>query len=136
MATDYGTDVSCLTSLDPYFSLVSGAEGVAQAVARRLQTPLGGLLTDPTYGFDLRALLNEGVTRASTLAIQSGIEAQCLYDGRVDSAEVSVDVDYASGVCDIVVSLVLVEGETFSLTFTLSSSNLNLVYDGVIWPSS
>ena len=136
MATDYGIDVSCLTSLDPYFSLVTGPECVAQAVARRLQTPLGGLLTDPTYGFDLRTLVNDGLSQASKLAIQTGIEAQCLYDERVDSADVSVDVDDPSGVCDIVVQLVLVDGEETTLTFTLDANNLSLVYEGVIWPSS
>lgn len=136
MATDYGTDVSCSTSLDPYFSLVSGPEGVAQAIARRLQTPLGGLLTDPTYGFDLRALLNSGLTQAAVLAIQTGVEAQCLYDERVDSASVSVEVVGSSGVCTVGVSPVLVDGETFTLTFTLSENNLNLVYEGVTWPTS
>lgn len=136
MATDYGTDVSCSTYLDPYFALVSGPEGVAQAIARRLQTPLGGLLTDPTYGFDLRALLNSGLTQAATLAIQTGIEAQCLYDERVDSVEVQVEMDDATGVCTIEVSPVLVEGETFTLTFTLSDNNLSLVYEGVVWPTS
>ena len=136
MATDYGIDVSCLTSLDPYFGLVTGPECVAQAVARRLQTPLGGLLTDPTYGFDLRALLNDGLSQASKLAIQTGIEAQCLYDERVDSADVSVDVDDPTGVCDIVVQLVLVDGVEATLTFALDANNLSLVYEGVIWPSS
>lgn len=136
MATDYGIDVDCTTSLDPYFSLVSGPEGVAQAIARRLQTPLGGLLTDSTYGFDLRALLNEGLTQPAVLAVQTGIEAQCLYDERVDSVDVSVELDPVTGICTIEVSPVLVEGETFTLTFTLSDNNLSLVYEGVVWPTS
>lgn len=133
--TDYGTDVSCTTGLDPYFSLVSGPEAVAQALARRLQTPLGGLLTDPTYGFDLRGLLNSGLTGADILAAQTGIEEQCLYDERVDSVEVSVSLNSLTGVCTVSVVPTLVEGETFTLTFVLDANNLTLAYEGVECPT-
>lgn len=132
MATDYGTDVDCVQDLDPYFSLVSGTEGVAQAIARRLQTPQGGLITDPSYGYDLRSLINVGLTAADVLAAQDAIEYQCLLDQRVDAVEVSIDVE--DGVATVTVDPVLVEGETFTLTFTLTSADSVLVYQGAVWP--
>lgn len=132
MATDYGTDVYCVQDLDPYFSLVSGAEGVAQALARRLQTPQGGLLTDPSYGYDLRALVNASLTAADLLAAQSAIEYQCLLDQRVDSVEVQITV--VAEVAIVTVDPILVDGETFTLTFELSPTNSVLVYQGVTWP--
>lgn len=133
MSDIYGTDIVCVDDLDPYFDLVSGPEGVAQAIARRLTTPLGGLLTDPTYGFDLRALLNTSLSGSDVLAIRSAVEGQCLLDQRVDNVEVVVDVD-SSGDVDVSVSPVLVEGQTFTLTFTLMTSDTYLVYQGTIWP--
>lgn len=135
MATDYGTDVAASSDglgIDPFFSLVTGAQGVAQALARRLITPQGGLITDPTYGFDLRALVNTSLSQADILAIQSGVRTQCLYDERVDSVDVQVELD--SGVATVLVSPVLVEGETFTLTFQISLENSGLVYQGVTWP--
>lgn len=132
MATDYGTDVYCVQDLDPYFSLVSGAEGVAQALARRLQTPQGGLLTDPSYGYDLRALVNASLAAADLLAAQSAIEYQCLLDQRVDSVEVQITV--VAEVAIVTVDPILVDGETFTLTFELSPTNSVLVYQGVTWP--
>jgi phage baseplate assembly protein W len=131
---DYGTDISCAQDLDPYFGTVTGAEGVAQALARRLQTPLGGLLTDPTYGFDLRALLNSSFTRADVLALQSSIESQCLLDERVDSVGVDVSLPVLNGAATVQVSPVLVDGETFNLTFEISTSDSSLVFSGVEWP--
>jgi phage baseplate assembly protein W len=127
----YGTDCYALTDLDPSFLLVSGQEAVAQAIARRLQTPAGGLLGDPAYGYDLRGLVNTARSSAELQAIRAEVEAQCLLDQRVDSADVTLSVD--SGVCTIVIELYLVEGETPTLTFEISSTNMSLVYQGCIW---
>lgn len=133
MATDYGTDWDCVTDINPYGTTVSGPECVAQAIARRLQTPEGGLLDDPSYGYDLRALINTSLSDAEVLSVRTAVEAQCLQDERVDSAE--VEVSLTDEVLTITVYPTLVGGETFELTFQLSSDNLSLVFDGVEWPT-
>lgn len=85
-----GTDLFGVDDLDPMFSTVSGAEAVAQALARRLITPRGALLDDPGYGYDLRGRLNAAVTSAGRLAIQSAVAAELRKDERVDDVQVTV----------------------------------------------
>lgn len=133
MAAEYGTDWDCVSDIDEYGTTVSGPEAVAQAIARRLQTPPGGLIDDPTYGYDLRALLNRTLTRAEQQDVRASVEAQCLLDERVDSADVEIDLDGEE--LTVTVSPELAGGETFELTFQLSSSNLGIVYNGVGWPA-
>ena len=130
---DYGVDVYALTDIDPYFRLVSGQEAVAQAIARRLQTPAGGMLGDPAYGYDLRGLVNTAKSLAELEEIRANVEAQCLLDLRVDIADVSLNL-LDSGVCEIRIDLTLAGGETPTLTFQIDSSNVSVVYAGCIWP--
>lgn len=130
---DYGVDTYALTDLDPSFLLISGQEAVAQSIARRLQTPAGGLLGDSAYGYDLRGLVNTAKSLAELEEIRSSVEAQCLLDLRVDSVDVTLEL-LESGVCEITIELTLVDGETPTLTFQIDSSNVSVVYSGCIWP--
>ncbi len=93
MATDYGSDIHCIDDIDPSFSVVTGRLAVAQALARRLGTPRGGLFYDPEYGFDLRQFANAGFNQALSFQISAGIEAECVKDERVRSASASVTYD-------------------------------------------
>lgn len=58
---DYGTDLSCVVDLDAGLAEVTGNTLLAQALARRLITPRGGLLDDPNYGYDLTQFLNADI---------------------------------------------------------------------------
>lgn len=129
MSTDYGSDWSCTSDIDAYGTVVSGPESVAQALSRRLITPFGGLIDDPSYGFDLRGYVNAPLTRTAQQDIRTGVEAQCLSDERVDSVDVTVEID--GDELQVTVYPTLVDGETFHLTFEVSSSNLSVVYNGV-----
>ena len=133
MAVDYGTDISCLQDLDPYFALVSGPEAVAQALARRLLTPSGGLLTDPSYGYDLRALVLTDLSEEERLSAENEISAQAIQDERISDAVVQISLNSSTGVLTVSVQPLLVTGEIFTLVFTLTPENTELVFQNAVW---
>lgn len=128
MATDYGTDVSCTTDLDPLFSVVSGTTAVAQALARRLQTPAGGLIGDPDYGYDLRAWVNRPLGQRELFELRQAVVAEVLKDERVASAEVTVARTGSSLTVDVAV--ILLEGETFSLVLAVTAVTVAVLQGG------
>lgn len=79
----FGTDISCVDDIDPMFGLVSGETALAQAILRRLSTPRGGLLDDPDYGYDVRALLCDEVTSTRRIAAKAAIANEVEKDERV-----------------------------------------------------
>ncbi len=95
MAIDYGIDVYAITDHDPGVALVTGKRAVAQALARRLGTPRGGLFYDPEYGFDLRMFANSSFSSALQFQVQAGIEAEAVKDDRVISCASTVVYDSA-----------------------------------------
>lgn len=85
----YGTDISCRGDLDPGVD-VTGIELLGQALARRLDTPRGGLVDDPDYGYDLRSELNKGTTKRDVDAVAGRIVAELTKDDRVSSVRATV----------------------------------------------
>lgn len=81
---DFGTDMSALPDLS--FSLKRGLGNLAEAIARRLITPRGGLFYDPSYGLDLRQYLGEALTDEVRYEIETLTAAECEKDERVLSA--------------------------------------------------
>jgi phage baseplate assembly protein W len=75
-----------LPDLGDRFVLKSGNANLAEAIARRLMTPRGGLFYDQTYGIDLRAFLNEAITDARLRQIESEAAAEATKDPRVEGA--------------------------------------------------
>lgn len=110
MTTDLGTDISTptgdngLPDLDPFFSLVDGIEGLAQALFARIVTPTGALVDDLSYGHDVRESLNDSDPSPSRIA--AAVVSQWLADERVLGAEV----------------VVTFEGETLTITGLVESS--------------
>ena len=97
--TDIGTDLYCISDLDPAGRTVSGPEALAQAIARRLQTPRGALAAigdDPDYGLDLRDYVGDDVGAAIEAEVEAEVEAavraECLKDERVRDVDVTVAV--------------------------------------------
>ena len=96
---DFGSDINMATGadgfldLDPTGQMLPGQSAlvVAQAVARRLQCPPGGLWTDPTYGVDLRETPNQTVTAGLVMALKQNIRARALQDERVDDVATTVN---------------------------------------------
>lgn len=85
---DYGTDLSALPDLS--FNLQSGSANLAEAIARRLVTPRGGLFYDPSYGLDLRQYLGEALTDEVRYEIETLVGAECEKDERILSARATL----------------------------------------------
>ncbi len=85
---DLGTDLSALPDLS--FSLKSGRANLVEALARRLMTPRGGLFYDLSYGFDLRAYLQEDINPQTVFELESLVAVELQKDQRVLAAEVAV----------------------------------------------
>ncbi|HEX2863994.1 MAG TPA: hypothetical protein VHN99_05465 [Deinococcales bacterium] len=80
----YGTDLTALPDLN--FGTTTGPENLRHAILRRLTTPRGGLITDETYGLDVRAWQNEGMTEEQQFELVTLVAAECEKDPRVLSA--------------------------------------------------
>src|SRR5947208_3071152 len=91
--TDFGADLAALPDLDPRWPLQSGGRNLAEAIARRLQTPRGGLFYAPDYGTDVRGWLNEAMTGDDVFRAQVAIEAECEKDERVRSASADLSLN-------------------------------------------
>ena len=87
---DLGTDLRALADLDARVPIQGGLRNLGEALARRLQTPRGGLFYAPDYGTDIRAWLNESFTPASFFRAKVAVEAECEKDERVKAATATV----------------------------------------------
>lgn len=94
MTVNYGHDTSCTDDLYPG-RVVSGAALLAEAAYRRITTPRGRLLDDPSYGLDVRAFMHRGMTPKEIARIPGIIEAEVAKDERV--AAVSCAASFVDG---------------------------------------
>ena len=101
LAALFGSDINCLGGfdLDPYFDLVEGAECLGQALLRRLLVVRGGLLDDPSYGFDVRAYLNDSAPNLAS--VEGGVVEQLEADERVERATATATFNDVTGVLRI-----------------------------------
>jgi phage baseplate assembly protein W len=116
--TDFGSDLSCVTDLDPTGAVVSGRRLLAEAIARRLQTPRGGLIDDPDYGYDVTDFLNDDLSPRDLALMATNINAECAKDQRILSANSTVTLA-AGGVLMISVGLTDLDGP-FDLVLAVS----------------
>lgn len=89
----FGVDIFGTPDLDPRFELVTGRRSLAQALARRLSTPKGGLFYAPDYGLDLRELVAEAFGPGDAERLGSRIAGELERDERVLAAAVEVAFD-------------------------------------------
>ena len=122
---DYGNDIGFSLDLDPLFLLASGPVIVAQALARRFETPRGSLFYDPEYGMDLREFLNESLADSDLLVIQTAVAAEARRDERVNSCSATVTLDRLSQTLTVKLALVLSTGP-FTLVMTVDSASVKL----------
>ncbi len=87
MTIDFGRDTSCTDDLHPG-RMVSGVELVQEAVYRRLIAPRGALVSDPSYGYDVRALLGVGSTDAGMARVPIVVRGEVLKDPRIRTCTV------------------------------------------------
>lgn len=124
MATDFGTDLDCLTDLSPTMATVSGQKAHGQALARRLQTPRGRLLKHPNCGLDLAGRINDDLSQADIASIASDVEAECMKDERTLAA--SVVCTFAASTLTVVITVTGASGP-FVLVLAVSAVSVTLV---------
>lgn len=126
----WGSDLSCASDLDVAMTEIAGddPEVVLQAVVRSLQCPTGGLVDDRSYGFDLIAMLNRGVTTDLIREIGGRVKAQALTDDRVDSCTVKATPSSDGKTLAVEIRGVLADPgkTTFSLILAVTSSEVIL----------
>lgn len=113
MATEeeFGNDFGGVDDIDLTTELI-GVELLANDIACRLMSPLGGVIDAPSYGFDLRQYLSANETPRTRAEIVAGVTAQVLADERVTGG-VTVTIEFSgaygdrtlfvdiAGVCDL-----------------------------------
>jgi hypothetical protein len=119
---DFGADVSTYPDLDPTFGWRSDSSRMlAEAVARRLETPTGRLPYDPEYGLDLRQFLNDDIGARERFVIAARVLAEIEKDERMRSAEVSVHQDVAAQTLTLDIAIQPLDAAEFRLTLGISS---------------
>ena len=113
-----GSDFSCVDDLDANLTPVEGRLALAQAVARRLITPTGGLFSASDYGDDVRRYLNNP-NPSTELRIAATAEGEAEKDERIDRADANATL--VGDQLDLVLKLTDGDGP---FTFTLSINDL------------
>ncbi len=109
-------------------AMVTGRQGLAEAIARRLVTTRGTLIDDPDYGFDVRDFVNDDIDARGLALIGAGVEAECLKDERVVHAVAAMS--FLAGVLVIAVSLIDTVGP-FRLVLSVSDVTVSILQVGV-----
>ncbi len=127
---ELGVDFDLLDNFPASFVLAKGRKNLANAIARRLQTPAGFLADafggDPDYGYDLRGELNRAQSLDHIAGIEAAVKAQCELDERVLSADAAADFDLASGT--LTVRIALEDGQgPFTLILNVSEVTTDVV---------
>jgi hypothetical protein len=120
MATNYGSDSYCVTDVGlTDVQVKNPAILIGQRLARRFQTPRGGLAAfggPADFGWDLRQYVMKKMDVAARSTAQQQVENECLKDEQVLTVSVDMSVD-ASGTVNIVI-----KGVTSAGLFTLTGN--------------
>lgn len=122
---DLGTDFACIKDFSPDLALATGRACLAQAIARRLITPRGGLIDDPNYGYDLTQFVNDDLDVPDLARIEANTVAECNKDERVSSTTVKLTLA-ASGLLIVTVSLEDSAGP-FSLVLSVTDVTIQIL---------
>jgi hypothetical protein len=123
---DLGTDIRALDDLSPQMNLQSGLPNLGEAIARRLQTPRGGLFYEPNYGIDVRSWLNEAMTADDVFRAKVAIEAECEKDERVLAADATVTLNQPQQTLTISLQLTLASGP-FRLVLSVDQVSVTIL---------
>lgn len=133
MATNYGYDTACVSDVGLVDVVITSAQRViGERVARRLQTPRGGLSSvDPTpdaanFGLDVRMFTLGRIAATNTAQIANQISAECAKDEEVDGADVTVTA-VNGGRMTIIIQLSSTAGP-FVLTMNVSQLTVEVVF--------
>lgn len=94
MSTFYGSDSACITDVGlTDIQITNPVQLIGQRLARRLQTPRGGLAAfggPADFGWDVRQLVLKKLTNAAKSTAQQQIEDECTKDEQVLSASCAI----------------------------------------------
>jgi len=128
MAEDEGTDVGGVEDVDPAGNMVSGRRALAEALARRYQTPRGRLIGNPNYGEDLTEHINDDMTSHDLAAMQAAAIQEGRKEERVLDIQVGVELD-VDGNVTVAITVTDADGP-FDLTLSVSSLSVTLLSVG------
>lgn len=119
MATFYGSDSYCISDVGlTDIQVTNPVQLIGQRLARRLQTPRGGLAAiggPADFGWDVRQLVMAKMTTANRTTWQTQIANECTKDEQVQS----VDVDVSGTNSNIVITI---KGISSAGPFTLTGN--------------
>jgi len=124
---DFGSDIGGVWDISVDFARVTGREGVAVALLRRLTTPRGQLIGAPLYGYDLRGLIGSTVPAS---VVEQRVTEQCALEERIKRATVTVTMQ-PDGL-QVLIRAELDDGP-FGLTLDASSLTVRAFLDGVLF---
>ena len=112
-----GTDFAGALDIDPSWrEATSARRALAEAIVRRLTTPLGQLPDYPSYGFDVRGLIGSSLNSSQ---IRQRVRVQCLAEEEVLAAKVTVAAE--NGGESITIDIAITDGEgPFALTLAIN----------------
>lgn len=120
---DYGTDFAGITDIDPALTVVSGAQGLAEQILRRLTSQRGSMMADPIYGYDLRALVGSS---ASVTEVERGIAEQLDEEEGVEDYRIDIAFDHITETLTVDIYVVASEGP-FALTETIGGLTASII---------
>ena len=123
-STNLGSAWSCITDLAMPSKLVTGFHVVAEAIARRWQTPRGGLIDDPNYGFDLTDYVGDDLSKADLSRIAASAKAEALKDERVQACDVVLTM--INGVMAVTAKVTTSAGP-FTMVVSVSALSVSLL---------
>lgn len=126
--TQYGVDVSCLTDLDPYLSLVPA---LPQDLFHLMTEGPGSLFWAPSTTFSIINLLSTGITTATQSQVQAAIQAVMLNDERVLTCQVIVTFD-GEETLSAKVSVVPATGQAFQYVVAITKVQITLISVGYV----
>lgn len=116
---NFGLGWSCTTDLTMPAIMVSGFRIVAEAIIRRWLTPRGGLLEDPSYGYDLTDAIGEDIGPSDLARMSQAAAEEAQKDQRVRACYVTMGVLNSGDVSGAPTLSVQARVETADGPFTL-----------------
>lgn len=128
---DYGSDFSAVDDVDPYLTFLDGAGqplALTQALARRFDTPRGGLFYDPSYGLALTQFLLDAM---DPQVAEQAVIGEALKDERVARCKCRITVQTDGG-WKIQINPQDESGKVYELVFLASTDKVSLLSTGTI----
>ena len=122
-----GTDIICFYDLDPYFSLVSGVNCLAQDLFHSITTQNGSLAYDLSYGIDIRQQLNGSVTSQTLSNLSAAINFQIQNDDRVQTSTCVLNWDNITSTLTGNINVIPAVGVPFQFVVAASALSVSLL---------